>query len=204
MESFVHSDEGQDVLLRHTLGFLESLRSDESLVGAAEEIILQGLVLCWGAFEVFARDCFMAHLNANPSRALALQEDPVAKRRFELSKISLETLAAHGFDLSGRMGTLLAQQQDLSDVYSIKAVYQALFPTNEELRATLETPDLRLLSLRRNLIVHRRGVIDETYAATTNCSRQIGERLRLTPGDLDVHIRTTMKTATSILAATSV
>ncbi len=203
MDSFVRSPEGRDALIGDTLGFLERLLSNESLSEAANELILQGLVLCWGAFEVLARDCFIEHLNVNPSRALILLEDSVAKRRFELSKISLETLATHNFDLSARMGTLLAQQQDLSDVYSVKAVYQALFSSDDELRNALNDSDLRLLSLRRNLIVHRRGIIDATYAAATNCSQRIGERLKLTPDQLEAHLRTVIKTATGILYAVS-
>jgi len=138
MESFLRSTEGRDALIGDTLGFLERLRTNDSLAGAANELILQGLVLCWGAFEVLARDCLIEYLNANPSRAMILLEDPMAKRRFELSKVSLETLAAHNFDLSSRMGTLLAQQQDLSDVYSVKAVYGALFASNGELLIALK------------------------------------------------------------------
>jgi hypothetical protein len=191
MEKYLRSSEGRDTVTRYTLGFLERLCSDESFIGAANELILQGVVLCWGAFEVFARDCFIAHLNANPGRTLALLADPVAKRRFELSKISLETLAENNFDLSGRMGALLAKQQDLSDVYSVKSVYQALFSNNGKLSDALSDPDLRLLSLRRNLTVHQRGVIDETYAVSTNCPQQACERLKLSPGNLEVHLGTT-------------
>ena len=66
-----------------------------------------------GGHSVLARDCFIAYLNAKPAGTAALLADPVAKRRFELSKIPLETLAAHNFNLSTEMGTLLAQQQDL-------------------------------------------------------------------------------------------
>jgi len=203
MERFVRSPEGRDALIRDTLGFLENLRSDEAVLRAANELILQGVVLCWGAFEVLARDCFIAHLNAKPSRTLILLGDPVAKRRFELSKVSLETLATHNFDLSERMGTLLAQQQDLSDVYSVKSVYQALFPDDKRLSDALSESDLRLLSLRRNLIVHQCGVIDEMYAAATNCCQHVGERLKLSPNELERHLGTTVQMATAILDAVS-
>lgn len=203
MANFVQSAEGRTAFMRDTLEFLENLRSDEAVIGAANELILQGVVLCWGAFEVMARDCFIAHLNAKPTRTLALLGDSVAKRRFELSKVSLETLATHDFNLSERMGTLLAEQHDLSDVYSVKSVYQALFPDDKRLFDALSDSDLRLLSLRRNLIVHHCGIIDETYAAAANCCQQIGEGLKLSPGNLEVHLGTTVKVATSILDAVS-
>jgi hypothetical protein len=204
MASFLDSPEGRDALIRHTLGFLENLCSNEAVIGAANELILQGVVLCWGAFEVFVRDCFIAHLNAKPIRTLALLGDSVAKRRFEFSKVSLETLATHNFNLSDRMGTLLAQQQDLSDVFSVKSVYQALFPDDRKLSDALNDTDLRLLSLRRNLIVHHCGVIDEIYAAAANCSERVGDRLKLSPDNLEVHLGTVMKVATSMLDAVSV
>jgi hypothetical protein len=195
--------EGNNDDLWDTLNFLENLRSDEAVIRAANELILQGVVLCWGAFEVFARDCFIAHLNAKPDRTLVLLADSVAKRRFELPKISLETLATHKFNLSERMGTLLAQQQDLSDVYSVKSVYQALFPDDKRLSDSLSDSDLRLLSLRRNLIVHQCGVVDDIYSDSANCSQQIGERLALSPDDLEAHLCTTIKVASGILDAVS-
>lgn len=201
MDNFVRSAEGVDAIGSVMLNFLDGLCADESLVEAAKELILQGLVLCWGAFEVFARDCFIAYLNANPSRTLVLLADPVAKRRFELSKFSVETLAAHNFNLAARMGTLLAQQQDLSDLYSVKAVYQALFPDDRNLCAALSDPDLRLLSLRRNLIVHQRGLIDDPYAAATACVQSVGERLKVAPGDLETHLHSTVKTAVGMFVA---
>jgi hypothetical protein len=203
MDKFIHSSEGREALIADILGILERLRSVESFVGAANELILQGAVLCWGAFEVLARDCFIAYLNANPGRSLILLGDSVAKRRFELSKFSLETLAAHNFDLSGRMGTLLAQQQDLSDVYSVKAVYQALFPDQKRLFDALNDPDLRLLALRRNLIVHQRGVIDESYVTSTKCCQPVGERLKLSPANLEAHVSSTVMVAVSVLEAVS-
>jgi hypothetical protein len=203
MDEFVHSLEGRSAIIGDTLHFLDRLRSDESLGGAARELILQGAVLCWGAFEVFSPDCFIAHLNANPGCTLALLGDPVAKRRFELSKVSLATLAAHKFGLSERMGTLLAQQQDLSDIYSVKSVYQALFTHNENLSEALNDPDLRLLSLRRNLIVHQRGVIDQSYVDSANTSQRVGDRLKLTPSDLESHLRTSIEVAVAVLNAVS-
>ncbi len=203
MESFLRSTEGRDAIARDTLQFLEGVRTDGALVEAAHELVLQGVVLCWGAFEVFARDCFISYLNANPGCSLALLADPVAKRRFELSKVSLETLAEHKFDLSGRMGTFLARQQDLSDVYSVKSVYHALFPNSTKLSDVLGDPDLRVLSLRRNLIVHQRGIVDEIYAAETNCTQGLRERLKVSPKDIEIHLKTVVNAAVSILDSIS-
>src|SRR5207248_5961484 len=40
MQSFVRSPEGRDALMRDTLNFLESLRSDEAVLRAAKALIL--------------------------------------------------------------------------------------------------------------------------------------------------------------------
>jgi len=101
------------------------------------------------------------------------------------------------------MGTLLAHQQDLSDIYSVKSVYQALFPDNKSLSDALSDPALRLLALRRNLIVHQCGVIDEKYASATDCRQLVGDRLKLSPDELEVHLRTTVSVATCVLDAVS-
>lgn len=203
MDKFVHSTKGRDALIRDSLQFLERVYEDISLADAAQELVLQGIVLCWGAFEVMARDCFIAYLNANPQRVKLLLDHPVAKRRFELSKVSVETLAAHQFDLSGRMGILLAQQQDLSDILSIKSVYEALFATNGGLAPLLDDKSLRILSLRRNLIVHHRGVIDDVYASAASCTQKVGERLRVSPDDLEQHLGSVIVVAAGMLDAVS-
>jgi hypothetical protein len=125
------------------------------------------------------------------------------KRRFELSKVSLETLATYNFDLSQRMGTLLAQQQDLSDILSIKSVYQTLFAKDAELADSLSHSDLRLLSLRRHLIIHQRGIVDAKYKAFTSCSQDIGDRLALLPTDMNEHLGATIRAVIAILDAVS-
>jgi hypothetical protein len=203
MTRFVQSPEGQNALIHDSLSFLKNLLDDEQVIRAANELILQGVVLCWGAFEAFVRDCFIAYVNAKPNSVLALIEHPVAKRRFELSKVTIETLAANDFNLSERMGTLLAQQQDLSDINSVKSVYQALFPNNKQLFNALSDLDLRALSHRRNLIVHKCGVVDETYAVEANCLENLGQRLTLSPDSLETHIGTAIRVAKGILDAVS-
>jgi hypothetical protein len=126
MNEFVASTEGQDLIASGIVSVLtEPLISSTQ---AAEELVLQGAVLCWSAFEVFARDTFVRALNGHSGLSSRLLEDPVSRRRFEAVKLSIETLALHGFDLSSRMGTVLAEQRDLSDFYTIKAVYLALYP----------------------------------------------------------------------------
>lgn len=203
LEEFLSSTEGADRIIHDSLYFLERSKSDEELFASANELILQGVVLCWGAFEVLVRDAFVALLNHEPHLVENLVNDPVAKRRFDLTKIPLETLAYYNFDLSGKMGDILGQQQDLSDLQSAKAVYMAIFPTDSNLREALSNETLRILSQQRNLVVHRRGLIDDTYSKAVSGNQEAGERLRVLPEELEKSINYSMLTASAILAAVS-
>lgn len=201
--AFLKSNEGRDNVISDTCAFLIRAIKNEAFALAASELILQGVVLSWGAFEVLSRDCFIIHLNQRPSAIELLTNDPIAKRRFELGKVPIEVLASHGYDLSKNMGTILAEQQDLSDLNSIKAIYEALFPSDSKLKTALDIKDLRILSLRRNLVVHRRGIVDEAYIRQTGCSQKTGERLIVTPDDLYRHIETIIKVGNSIITASA-
>lgn len=203
MEEFVSSSEGANTIIHDSLSFLERSKGDAELSASANELILQGVVLCWGAFEVLVRDAFVALLNHEPHLVENLVNDPVAKRRFDLAKIPLETLSQHDFDLSGKMGDILGQQQDLSDIQSVKAVYGAIFPKDATLRDALSSEVLRVLSQRRNLIVHRRGLIDDAYFKAVAGNQEVGERLRILPDELEKSINCSMVAASAILAAVS-
>ncbi|MBC7683902.1 MAG: hypothetical protein H7176_01585 [Bdellovibrionales bacterium] len=199
MNDFLASPDGFDTIARDTCSFLLRGLNDAAFADASRELLLQGVVLCWSAFEVIARDVFVATLNMRPGLTERLLADPVAKRRFELSKIPLETISAHGFDLSKRMGTLLAEQQDLSDLKSIKAVYEALFPEAVAVATALADPDLRLLAERRHLIVHKRGMVDLNFYQKTGGVNVVGERLIVTPDDLERHIGSCTSASTAVL-----
>lgn len=203
MEEFLSSSEGADGIIHDSLYFLERSISDKELSASANELILQGVVLCWGAFEVLVRDAFVALLNHEPHLVENLMNDPVAKRRFDLTKIPLETLSQYKFDLSGKMGDILGQQQDLSDLQSAKAVYMAIFPTDSNLREALSNETLRILSQQRNLVVHRRGLIDDAYFKAVAGNQEAGERLRILPDELEKSINCSMVAASAILAAAS-
>lgn len=198
MEAFLASEEGSDAMIRDVCQFLLRSIGSESFALAAEELLRQGTVLCWGAFEVLARDVFVGVVNLNPSYVDRLINDPVAKRRFELTRVPVDVLLLHGFDLSEKMGTLLAAQQDLSDLNSLKAVYGALFPAASGLKDSLNDPNVRLLSQRRHVVVHRRGVVDETYVKATGFPERLGELLRVSPDSLEQHVATVLKFAVQL------
>lgn len=180
MREFVESEDGRNILIRDTCGFLlASLK--HGLEPAAEELLQQGLVLLWSAFEVLCRDAFETLLNGDPAKVRALISHPTTRKRFEAERLPLDTLVQHGFDLSARLGTVLVGQQEFSDLQTVKAVYAVLFPDSSDLNPALAHRDLWMLYQRRHLVVHRRGVIDQAYLDATGEALAIGTRLIVTP-----------------------
>lgn len=180
MKEFIQSEDGRNAFIQDVCTFLLTSLA-HGLEPAAQELLQQGVVLLWSAFEVLCRDTFEALLNEEPVKVQALVSNPITKRRFEAEKVSLDTLAQYGFDVSTQLGTILARQQDFSDLPTIKAVYSVLFPNNTNLNEALAHHDLWMLYQRRHLVVHRRGVIDQTYIKATGESLAVGTRLNISP-----------------------
>lgn len=200
MKEFVDSSQGGQELVAHTSKFLLSILESNSLSVAAQELILQGCVLTWSVLEVLSRELFEAVLNSNPNRALAVVQEPVAKRRLQ-SKFTLDDLASFQFDVSSSVGSLISSQQDFSDLATIKA---ALFPalnSDPAVVAALSDSKLWLLCQQRHLIVHRRGAIDARYLEATGETAQVGSRLSVAPAQLESQIESVVAAACAMLGA---
>jgi hypothetical protein len=201
MQDFSKSEDGLNVLIGDTCSFLMN-GLHHGLEAAAKELLQQGLVLLWSAFEVLYRDAFETLLNEVPGNIQTLISHPKTRKRFEAERLPLDTLVQHGFDLSSRLGSVLIAQQDFSDLRTTKAVYSVLFPDNAVLNEALDHRDLWMLFQRRHLIVHRRGVIDQAYLQGTGETGGIGTQLIVTPKDfekaLDVVIATGIALAHSL------
>lgn len=152
---------------------------------AGRELLRQGLVLMWGAFEVLCRDLFIVHLNKKPREIFKLLNQADTKRRLQLRGIDFETLAENDFGVADRLGSIIAMNQDLSSMIVIKDIFTTLFQHSDSLRKALVEKDLWLLNQRRHLIVHQRAIVDHQYIANTGDSLSIGERLSPTPLEID-------------------
>ena len=197
MRDFVESEDGKSIFIRDTCGFLlASLK--HGLEPAARELVQQGLVLLWSAFEVLCRDAFETLLNEQPTKIQELVIHPKTRKRFEAESLSLETLVHHGFDLSGRLGTVLVGQNDFSDLPTVKAVYGVLFPTSTALNEAFGRRELWMLYQRRHLFVHRRGIIDQAYPDATGESCTVGTPLVVTPDDFEAALNVVAAAGTAL------
>lgn len=202
MQEFVQSEVGQNRLIADTCEFLlASLK--HGLEAAAHELLQQGLVLLWSAFEVLCRDTFETMLNQSPERVRDLISHPTTRRRFEAEKLPLDVLARHGFNVSATLGTVLVRQQDLSDLPTIKTVYAVLFPGDHGLSQALAERQLWVLYQRRHLIVHRRGTVDQDYLDATGEDHPIGTQLTLAPKDFEDAMRVVVSGATALARSLS-
>jgi hypothetical protein len=98
--------------------------------------------------------------------------------------LSVEDLAAHQFNIARSMGTLLLQERHLA-LPTIKDVLSVIFPQESTLRDKLAVPKLWLFWQRRNLIAHRRGVVDASYLSKTLDTIAEGARLRISSSQVE-------------------
>lgn len=185
MSKWLSSDEGHSQLITDILDSLSnSFRN--GIESAAHELLRQGLVLVWSAFEVLSRDIFETVMNQEPKKIQGLMANPITRRRFEAERLSMDVLLRYSFDLSTKLGTVLVSQNDFSDLPFIKSLYSVLYPGNVELTESLSHKELWLLYQRRNLIVHRNAVVDQLYLDNTGEAAAIGQRLVFTSKQFDV------------------
>lgn len=166
---------------------------------AARELIQQGIILTWSAFEVLCRDAFELELNLYPSKAALLAQNLTTRKRFEFEKVSLDILIKHEFDLSAKMGTYLVSRRDFSDLPTIKSVYLVLFASSDELASHLNHPELWLLYQRRHLFVHRRGIVDQNYLDNTSDATPLGSTLEVSPKDFEEQFQRVLETGETLL-----
>jgi len=176
---------GSGIFADDTVEFLLEIYEEKDIPRALSELHAQGIVLLWSAVEVLARDLFVLCLNTRADLTNRLLEDESAKRLFHLKGLDFEVLQRHGFNVSGAMGDILAQTHDLSNLVTVKTCFFALFPSDVKLRQRMSEQDLWTLFQRRNLIVHRRGVVDQKYLDATGESLPLKTQIAIRSSDLE-------------------
>jgi hypothetical protein len=199
---FTASEEGVTQMSRDTSKQLLSALKLPYLQQAFAELLQQSLVLAWSAFEVLSRDFFVCYVNHVPSAVAILLGDPGCRKRFDVAKLPVEVLAEHGYDLSSKMGTILAPQNDLADLATIKSAFLALFGTSPVLRSSLGDRRLWQIAQRRHMIVHRRAIVDVEFVRNTGESLVVGSKLPLSPMDIEDAIIVLRDAGIAILCST--
>lgn len=192
--------EGREVVVDDVLARLKALQDEQESLAAARELTRQGVVLVWSAVEVLARDSFVFLLNRRPILAEQLLAEQANRKRFSVDRIDWQTLAEYGYDLSENLGTFLISKADLTSVPAIRDAYGALFPTATELGRKLADRRLWDLCQKRNLIVHRRGIVDQQYLANTGDTLSLGADLWIRPSEVEDLLEAGLHIGTEIIS----
>lgn len=185
---FIKSDEGVDACGNDISRFLIELLNEEDISKASNELLYQGVISLWSAFEVMVRDVLTAMLNESPQLSERLLSDVSTKKYFDMPKISVHELSTIDYDLSNKMGSILFGSRDFSDIRAIKAATIAIIG-EAKIAEVLNNDSLWRLNQDRHLIVHRRGIVDAKYLKGIKSQYKIGQSIVVSPTELEEYFK---------------
>jgi hypothetical protein len=158
---------------------LSELTKDEKVREALRLIRHMALLSSWTSFECVACDSWEAAVNVRPlvlghPAFVNLPQDTEGITGLETKSVSVGLLARYGFDIRGKLGTLLKQRFDFTGVSGIRKAYTAAFGDKLPLDSILGNENLSRLEAVRHAIVHRAGIADELYLKRTNSTIALG------------------------------
>lgn len=181
---------------------LESLLVDEEMKLAVAELMRQSDALTWGILEVLANDLFINLLNQRPQLTEALLADERTKKRFQVRDMALP-LSTYSYDLSQHMGDVFGGLVKIDDIETLRTIYEVLMPSKAELLSLVRCSELWKLNQRRNLILHRRSVIDETYLSNTGDTLPLGAELMISPNQFEKDLTLVIRIGSLMLESLS-
>ena len=127
-------------------------------------VLLSQITLAWTAIEMLAADLWIAAVNERPN-PLATNFARSVQHKAQDKSIPLTALAKYGdhdFNLQRMMGRILHDEKkvDFTSLESTAFAYEKAFGRRF---AALDSDDLKLLELVRNLILHRAGIVDPDF-----------------------------------------
>lgn len=159
-----------------------------------EGVLSAYLVQAHTAFETFAADVWEVAVNVHP-RILAELRGTKGKRkndsdgdpsREDAKSIRLDVLQREGYNLEGKMGTILRGKFGFDSLGGIRDAYRSAFSVDGEAILTpLEHESLNVIAALRQVIVHRSGIADREYERKTSGkanapAAKVGEEIHLT------------------------
>lgn len=182
-----------------TLQELRQLINNEDMKPALDEILRQGTVLTWSAFEVFFKNFITQLLNDKPELIIELVNNSKTSSKFQLKKIDLLKLAEFNFNVSESIGTIFFENINFSNLSIIRDILSVVFPNNDLLRKYISESNMWNLNQGRHCIVHNFGNIDSDYINNTVSKAKIGTKLVVTPNELENQLLAIRDTVSEIL-----
>lgn len=182
-----------------TLQELRQLINNENMKPALDEILRQGTVLTWSAFEVFFKNFITQLLNDKPELIIELVNNSKTSSKFQLKKIDLLKLAEFNFNVSESIGTIFFENINFSNLSIIRDILSVVFPNNDLLRKYISESNMWNLNQGRHCIVHNFGNIDSDYINNTVSKAKIGTKLVVTPNELENQLLAIRDTVSALL-----
>jgi hypothetical protein len=164
-----------EAITRHawsTVNVLKGHLQRDDFRMSAQELLRQIVVMCWSAFEIVASDSLRVVMNRKPMVFGTIAEARPYREVFS-SRVLIETMKANGFDLSTKMGDVFCNEVRIDSLQKIRDIYRFIL-SYSSVDIILGNELLWRIFQQRNLIVHRRGLIDVRYLETTSDSGTIG------------------------------
>ncbi len=164
-----------DLLARQTLSVLDYHLNHAEFDVAAAELLSQLIVMSWGAFETLVNDTIRGLLNHHPHLVLNVVKSQKSRDNVFGRDALVEALASSNFDLSSSMGDVFCDWVRLDSFERIREITSIVLQDNE-LDTSLKSSKLWKASQDRNLIAHRRGIVDGKYARVAAPELAVGSR----------------------------
>jgi hypothetical protein len=194
-ESFEDQNQANRIFIDLCMPLIEIPQDEKD---PAKELLNQGILLTWSAFEVFCRDYIEKRLNDDPMLCIPIFNSEMLRRRSDLRKLPLEYLISNKFNISEKVGTIIVENYDCSDLLILKEILFCI-TNKDEIRECMDDKKLWNLFQIRHLIMHRRGIIDKTFLDKTNIDQAIGEKIIIRPNELYKNIRMIQNTVKAII-----
>jgi hypothetical protein len=147
------------------------------------------IVLMVAYFEDFLKEVFVDYLNKNPRKSLIFLE----------KQLRVEHLKEFGFNLSKKMGSLLAEKINFQNLNAVEKNYKRLFGLDFFNKDLALKRNIIKLFQTRHLIVHNDGKIDRKFIKLTKVSdKKLGKEIILTVKDIEKYKKCLTTVATFI------
>lgn len=163
--------------------FKESLRllGDVKIRNLNEILLRSAQAQIWTSFEIFVKDLLRSAVNELPELTISLENNAEFKKRFNFPKLTFSDLSQGGFDLRSSSGNFIFDRLDFSSIKSIRVIINALGLRSDALDEKMSSTELRSIFLKRNVIVHRGGMIDKLYSDMPSCNQKLGDIIVIPP-----------------------
>lgn len=147
------------------------------------------LILLASFGEAYFKDLFIAKINKRPKCALQFLE----------KEMKMHVIKEYGFNLSKKMGSIIAKKINFQDIDEVSKMYKRAFKISIFNNHISLKNSVQKLFQDRHLLVHNNGRIDRKYALMVKCPKnKIGKKIIIVKKTLDNYKESVLKVAANI------